>query len=311
MAIVEHIARKAIIIIVHIGTVFGVLPSVQAQPTEPLSYARADSIALNWSFDRIASIETLALGLTSGSTSDDEKFRTLFRWVAHNIAYQFGASGKDPLKVLRRKKAVCEGYASLLQALCQEAAIECVTIQGLAKSMAREHIDGDQADMRHAWNAVELDGAWHLVDVTWAAGGVDMRTRKFTRAFEAGWFLTDPAQFALSHWPEDAQWMLGIERPERKDFIQAPVYYRWYSVKGLRLESPRKGRIGRHTVIRIRSEAPLSPLSAYVAEADELLTLPVKTTGDRHTVQLDLPKDLRGPVIIKMDGEWLFAFNRE
>ena len=35
-------------------------------------------------------------------------------------------------------------------------------------------------DSDHAWNAVYLDGRWHLLDSTWGSGVVDDSSTKFT-----------------------------------------------------------------------------------------------------------------------------------
>lgn len=37
-----------------------------------------------------------------------------------------------------------------------------------------------QGNSDHAWNAVYLDGRWHLLDSTWGSGTVDDTSTKFT-----------------------------------------------------------------------------------------------------------------------------------
>lgn len=54
---------------------------------------------------------------------------------------------------LVNQDAVCEGYAKALQLLLNEAGLENCLVTSSA--------------MNHAWNAVELDGAWYHVDTTW------------------------------------------------------------------------------------------------------------------------------------------------
>ena len=39
----------------------------------------------------------------------------------------------------------------------------------------------------HAWNAVRLGGAWHLLDATWGAGTIDAHTRAFRRRLRRSW----------------------------------------------------------------------------------------------------------------------------
>ena len=49
--------------------------------------------------------------------------------------------------------AVCQGYALAYKLLLNQAGIECVTVSS--------------TEMKHMWNAVELDGQWYYVDATW------------------------------------------------------------------------------------------------------------------------------------------------
>ena len=48
-------------------------------------------------------------------------------------------------------KVVCEGYSRAMKILCDKAGIGCACIAG----------------DNHMWNAVQLDGVWYLMDLTW------------------------------------------------------------------------------------------------------------------------------------------------
>ncbi len=52
-------------------------------------------------------------------------------------------------------ESVCAGYAKAFQVIMQEMDIDCSYVTGYANNG------------RHAWNCVELDGKYYLVDVTW------------------------------------------------------------------------------------------------------------------------------------------------
>lgn len=58
-------------------------------------------------------------------------------------------------------RAVCEGYSRAFQLLCSEMGITCVSVNGTAED------ESDDGDGNHIWNAVQLDGSWYYVDVTW------------------------------------------------------------------------------------------------------------------------------------------------
>lgn len=51
--------------------------------------------------------------------------------------------------------AVCEGYSKLFQYLCYCVGINATPVYGTSQGQA------------HMWNAVQLDGQWYMVDVTW------------------------------------------------------------------------------------------------------------------------------------------------
>ncbi|MDF9825044.1 hypothetical protein M2475_001465 [Breznakia sp. PF5-3] len=59
--------------------------------------------------------------------------------------------------ILINKIAVCEGYSTAFQLLCEAAGLECISISG--------HMNADP-DIRHAWNRVNIGGQWYIVDVT-------------------------------------------------------------------------------------------------------------------------------------------------
>lgn len=60
-------------------------------------------------------------------------------------------------------KAVCNGIAYAFLLLCKIEGINCIKVSGTAFS-------GSQSE-NHAWNKVELDGVWYVVDATWGRMG--------------------------------------------------------------------------------------------------------------------------------------------
>jgi hypothetical protein len=72
----------------------------------------------------------------------------------------------------------------------------------------------------HAWNAVRLEGTWHLVESTWGAGSVEFR--KYVADYRPAWFDMDPRLFALNHMPEDPRWLLLGKAMTLGDYERAP-----------------------------------------------------------------------------------------
>lgn len=56
-------------------------------------------------------------------------------------------------------KAICGGYSNAFKAVMDRLEIPCVCIQGY-------HVREDGTSVPHMWNAVQLDGLWYNVDVT-------------------------------------------------------------------------------------------------------------------------------------------------
>ena len=102
--------------------------------------------------------------------------------------------------MLRCRKTSCEGYARLFNELCAEAGIEAVKVVGVAKGSGN-------ADERHAWNLVRLDGQWVEVDATWGSS--------FQSPF---YFAPDPALFRFSHFAFDPAQQLSPARFTRAEF---------------------------------------------------------------------------------------------
>jgi transglutaminase/protease-like cytokinesis protein 3 len=82
---------------------------------------------------------------------------------------------------LVNKTAVCQGFASLFYRLALEAGVDARLISGVG-------IDQNGQMKDHAWNIVELNGAYYCVDATW-----DLSRWDYT------YFLKNEKEFADHH----------------------------------------------------------------------------------------------------------------
>ncbi len=57
-------------------------------------------------------------------------------------------------------EAVCEGYARAFKYIMDELEIPCIMVIGKATN-------SEGKTENHAWNYVQLDGTWYVIDVTW------------------------------------------------------------------------------------------------------------------------------------------------
>ncbi|HTA62855.1 MAG TPA: transglutaminase domain-containing protein, partial [Bacteroidia bacterium] len=129
----------------------------------------------------------LVTALIKGKTIDQEKFDVIYAWVATNIRYDFrqyyspsGTFAQRTSHILKTKRAVCLGYANLMDSLLTIAGITNTTVSGYAKDEIFDVHDSIYLD-NHAWNAVKLDGLWYLYDVTWSTGHLEYKYTPFSK----------------------------------------------------------------------------------------------------------------------------------
>ena len=126
---------------------------------------------------------------SDGSASVADKVRKANKYIAEHTDYDYGAfenaqSGSEyngnvntAYGALVEGKAMCGGYARAFKVVMDALDIPCVLIQGTACSSIAP--SGMTAGMEaHMWNAVNIDGLWYGVDVTYNDG--DGNLEKYT-----------------------------------------------------------------------------------------------------------------------------------
>jgi hypothetical protein len=194
---------------------------ILADESEP--YKEIDRHALQAPKEVERSFPALAAYLTKAAKSDTEKSRAIFRWVTDRIYYDADSLLKrqvgdnSPETVLKTRKGVCQGYAGLIERLCQEAGLEVTQIRGFA--MGYGTLPTDKAgESNHRWNAVKIDGQWRLIDATWGAGYLS--GKRFIKDCNDYFFLTPPEQLIYSHFPLEAKWQLLTAAIDAKEFAR-------------------------------------------------------------------------------------------
>jgi transglutaminase/protease-like cytokinesis protein 3 len=161
-------------------------------------------------------LQKLAIQITKNVHTEAQKAEAIFFWIASNIEYdtalrldatlqkQIYTSEENVIQaVLKRKKALCGGYAFLFEVLCKEVGIEAKTIHGYSKKYTPT---SRNRKIDHTWNAVKLNGRWQLLDITMS------RSQSRTGVPDKFWFATKPSDFIKTHYPEDVRWAL-LRRP--------------------------------------------------------------------------------------------------
>jgi len=161
-----------------------------------------------------------------------EKVRSFYIWIVHNIEYDQKALdlkrariNKNLGGILQRKKAVCVGYSQLLEALCNKANIPNEIISGYTR------IEGEPLQLEapdHTWNAIFLNGQWHLLEPTWASAYAQHKDQNVQKIKE-DFFLTKPLHFLKKHLPNDPIWQLTDCPISLDDFRQNAVSHENWS----------------------------------------------------------------------------------
>lgn len=150
-------------------------------PSERPEVIPPDSVSLPWNEEdeerTFREIAELTQSLTAGKTTETEKARAVFEWVAKNIEYDHTAfeywlmqrrgdrlteeqdtrltQSSSTGYAFYNRRAICSGYANLANFMLRLA--------GLPSA----YIAGEASNLPHAWSAVCADGRWIIFDATW------------------------------------------------------------------------------------------------------------------------------------------------
>ena len=183
--------------------------------------------------------EELSRFISRDFETDSEKVRAMYSWIIRNVAYDpeeyknFNYSftnyrdrnqkeEKTRKKIIERTlqkgTAVCEGYAMLMEKLCE--------LQGISNYLVRGDIKSNFEDIgrpfkkSHMWNVIILDDKQFLFDATWGAGKYN---GKFIKEPSYFWFQSSPELFLKTHYPEVTEDAL-VEKPmSRQAFSEIPL----------------------------------------------------------------------------------------
>lgn len=110
-------------------------------------------------------VNTILAGLDLEGKSDFEKVRAIYTYLTDNVTYDYTNLNNDSYMLKYTAyaaavngTAVCQGYAVLFYRLALECGIDARVI------------DGSSRGGGHAWNIVELNDKYYLLDSTWDAG---------------------------------------------------------------------------------------------------------------------------------------------
>lgn len=153
-------------------------------------------------------LPALTAYLIENTETELEKTRAIYVWIIAHINYDEQAAERNKRSnrslddVLRRKKALCMGYAQLFREMCRLAGIEAFVINGYVRDL---EAGGEMLEEpNHSWNAALLAGKWYLFDPTWGHGsreGIHFPGND-------PYFAAPPKSLIKTHLPGNPMWQL-------------------------------------------------------------------------------------------------------
>ncbi len=226
--------------------------------------------------------ETLAAELSKDCRSDKEKVSAFFSWIVNNIDYnvapfggfnyyRYGANDEVDERydtceldirvaaiVLKRRTALCDGYARLFKALCDISGIQSEVITGYGRTGTAK-----QFKCNHKWNAVYFESEWHLLDATWSSGYISYNNQ-FVRNTNYQYFLSSPQQFITDHYPDDPKWTLLNNYALPREYNHSPFKNDAFSKYRITGYQPQKGiidaKLGDSILIEVETQAQVKSL---------------------------------------------------
>jgi hypothetical protein len=233
---------------------FAAASSFSQQQFDRLNFDAVDSLARSIPYKN--DVYELTRVLTAPYTTDIYKVRSIFVWITAHISYDYKFINKGrPLKapgnefdyiktVLKKGRAICDGYSKVFKEMCTIAGITSEVIPGYTKS--KPYQIGTGLSVNHAWNSVLLDSVYYYLDPTWAAGycTIDEETEKllsYTKAYENYYWLTPFSLLKRNHYPESGRWI--PEPGFTKEKFAASPYISNEIIPYIELNTPKTGII--------------------------------------------------------------------
>ncbi|XP_041357267.1 uncharacterized protein LOC121374291 [Gigantopelta aegis] len=177
--------------------------------------------------------------LTSNPKWNDlAKLRAIFLWITsidiYNLAIDTEPPKHSPMEYFMKIQKNHGNHAHLFSGLCQMANIHCMIVSGMNKSAAYEiGKKVNRKTMGAQWNAAYVQHSWRFIDSFWASACVVGRRSGEWALIDSDWnahdeeevhegktehrvnefyFMPDPDQLILTHFPDEKPWQL-LQKP--------------------------------------------------------------------------------------------------
>ena len=270
-------------------------------------------------YPEFENIDELSNKIKKDFTTDIERVRASYTWIANNIRYDVNflttpkniiyTSEKDleeqKIKLIEQranstfnsKKGICYDYASLFSEICKNMNIKSEIISGYAKNKVTAANKTPTLVNNHAWNKVIINNRPYLIDTTWSVTIIPNKNG-YIKDINYDYFFTNPYLFILDHYPENFEDSLISKKDFSKlSFINFPkIYLRNY--KNFQLIRSIKSRINKriktNTKFAFQTFKPVKNVSFYLGNKfysnipyhykDNILTfdLNIENTNDNN-----------------------------
>lgn len=227
-----------------------------------------------------SNVAIIAQQITAPFSEKEQKARAIFYWITHNIAIDpKGTKGNDqkntdPVNVIQLRKATPLGFSLLVQEMCSQANIRCLSVDGFTKTSVDDI--GNKADeINHSWNVIQLGqspDSWFYIDAAKGSGYLDKKMTVFTPSFSSNYFFTDKETFNQDHYPDNESWRLGPGPKGLSEFYGMPVYYNYANGLGIKRTDPKSGVIKTKPTTTVKfifthdTEKPIEKLEMVIGE---------------------------------------------
>lgn len=198
--------------------------AVFAQKAKLTEFSAIDKKALQLPDSLTKNTELIASYITSNFTTDKDKSRAIFIWVASNIQYDidnmfainfYEKKEEKIAKPLSTRKGICENYATLFTDICIKSGLKSFVVEGYTKQ------NGFADYIPHAWSATLVDSSWFLFDPTWGSGYVS--GGKFFKKINNEYYKASPTTIIKSHIPFDYLWQFVNYPVTNQEFYEGDI----------------------------------------------------------------------------------------